>query len=185
MRVCEYGELDGSNCKKGVGGVLRTGGIKSSGITDITFNAEGKVTSITLAGSESIKSVSWADNSTATFTESEQTRDNDSHLGEFIGNLYGVTNAFTQWADNVSACCEGIVLFHEMADGSIRVQGIEYLGATAPIWRYSIKKTLLFTGTNHGTTDTKPMMTIKAESVTEYHAPFVDSALTYDDLLAL
>ncbi len=185
MRECGFGEIDGSACKKGIGGVLRTAGAKSSVITDVTFDADGQVTAFSVSGADGFKSVRWADNSTATFTESEQTRDNDTHMGEFIGNLYGVQNEFTQWADDVSSCCEGVVLVHEMANGSLRVQGIEYLGTTAPTWRFSVKKTLVFTGTNHGTTDTKAVTTIKAESVTEYHAPFVANSLSFDDIVDL
>ena len=102
-----------------------------------------------------------------------------------IANLYGITQATKAWAEQAEACCEGLVLVHEMNDGTVRIQGIEYYGTTAPIWGYTPGKALIFTGTNNGTLQTKAITTVKAESLSIYPAPFVASSLTFDAILAL
>lgn len=185
MRTCAWGELTGAECTKSIGGVIRTAGIKRSDVTDVTFDANGQVTALTLTAAGAFKSVTWADNNVATFVESPNTRESDLKVGTFTANLYGINNAYIKWADDVSACCEGVILIHEMGDGSLRVQGIEYMGSTGTTWRYSVGKTLVFTGTDHGTIETKPMTTVTAESRTMYHAPYVAPALTYAAILAL
>ena len=184
MIVCGFTEYDGSLCNRGAGGVKRTAGIPKSSVTAVTFTT-GQVTAITIAASSHFEQVVWADNNTATFTESEPTRESDLKTQELVANLYGVTQATKSWAEQAEACCEGLVLVHEMNDGKLRIQGIEYRGATAPSWGFTPGKALIFTGTNHGTLQGKAITTIKGESMSIYPAPFVAASLTFDAILAL
>ena len=183
MIACAFTEYT-TTCTRGAGGVKRTAGISRSKIASITFTT-GDVTAISLVVSSHFAQVLWADNNTATFTESEPTRDSDIKTQEMIANLYGVTQATKTWAEQVEACCEGLVLVHEMNDGTLRIQGIEYYGTTAPTWGYTPGKALVFTGTNNGTLQTKPITTIRAESLSIYPATFVASSLTFDAILLL
>ena len=141
MIACAFTEYT-TTCTRGAGGVKRTAGISRSKIASITFTT-GEVTAISFVASSHFAQVLWADNNTATFTESEPTRDSDIKTQEMIANLYGVTQATKAWAEQVEACCEGLVLVHEMNDGTIRIQGIEYYGTTAPIWGYTPGKALV------------------------------------------
>lgn len=183
MIACGFTEYT-TTCNRGAGGVKRTAGIPRSKVSSITFTS-GEVSAIALVASFHFAQVLWADNNTATFTESEPTRDSDIKTQEMIANLYGVTQATKAWAEQAEACCEGLVLVHEMNDGTVRIQGIEYYGTSAPTWGYTPGKALVFTGTNNGTLQTKPITTIRAESLSIYPAPFVASSLTFDAILAL
>lgn len=85
MIACAFTEYT-TICKRGAGGVKRTAGISRSKIASITFTT-GEVTAISIVASSHFAQVLWADNNTATFTESEPTRDSDIKTQEMIAKF--------------------------------------------------------------------------------------------------
>lgn len=184
MRECLVVPIDGSQCDNDLGGIVRIATILRSNILTVTI-AGDLITGMTLVALSHFEEWILNDNNTAQYTESEPTRENGLVIQMVKGQFASVSIAGVALGDGINQCCEGIVSAIEYANGRVRWIGIEYISATDPKWRQSVRKARAFVGTDSGTLESKGFVSLTIDAGAQYLSTFSGPAFGIDAILAL
>lgn len=185
MRACEVIAINGAVCDNSPGGIIRAAIAKLADIGSITYTAD-KITAVAMLIGKHFAEWAFADNETANYVEAEPTRENAIIEQTVVGQFYSVTADGIKAGDGVNQCCEPMIAFLELGDGSVRAVGIErYLDSGSPVWRPSRRKLRVFVGTNTQTINNRPFTSVTMNSGALYLSSFTGPSLDLNAILAL
>lgn len=186
MRPCIVRGYNGTACKAGPGGIVRSAVIQLVNVLTIVFTGD-KITAVTIEDGTAFEEWRYSDDNTAQYVETPPTRESSINSQVFTGQFYSVTLDGIMVADGVNSCCDGLMLIHEYGDGSLRYQGIDRHLATGLVqWKRANQAARAWIGTNSGVANTKGFMPITVDSAAYYLSPVGDETLfDIDDALAL
>lgn len=128
-----------ADCAEVDGGINASFGLRDTDIDDLTFDASGTLTGVTLSASGEIAEFEFDDDDSA-FYNQEGTRDglkftvNQNAFFKFSG----LNQEKVYKANKIKGCCK-TVWIHFLNDGSVLVQGVQY-DFNTEAWDYSKEK---------------------------------------------
>jgi hypothetical protein len=160
-------------CVDAAGGVITSFLVEGNLVEDVTFDADGHITAVTLDAAGEVVEFEPQDDDTAYFNSTgERLEDNHRFNQEYFGKFKGLDEDKIESANGLSQCCN-IVAFHFLDNGKALVQGIEWVPNAPsgdPNWRFPKQKGKPRVNVFSGTGAESNRVEVFLNSVTKYVA---------------
>lgn len=179
--MCELLPMGVDDCRAADGVIIKTLLGKCEDVTDVTFDTDGQITALTMATAGALVEYQYDSNDTAYYNETG-TRDGSKHTftQESFMSFGYLDNAKRLAVKGLIDCC-CLVAFHIMANGKIRVQGIDQTatGFTTTLKKKPVVTANLLSDVGTGTDR------VEIRLISESRCPSHFTTLTEAQLLAL
>jgi hypothetical protein len=177
--------INDQECVEASGGVSTSYLIEGKDITDVTFDADGHITAITIDAAAAMTEFEPLDDDTSFFNSTgERIEDNHRFNQEYFGKFKGLDKDKIESANGLAHCCN-VVAVHFLENGVSLVQGVEWVPNADPAdpnWKFSKTKGKPTVNVFSGTGAESNRVEIFLRSVTRYVAL---SKLSKSDIEAL
>lgn len=146
-----------TDCLINYGGIVRSFGVKLSDITAATITA-GVISNFTMASAGLWEEYVYDADGTANFNQTGAINNNRFSVEQIAFMKFkGIGASYVAAANNAKDCCD-VVFIHELANGTMLVQGMEALAATGAPNRTFNRSTRIIPTLNTDTTQNESRM---------------------------